>query len=86
MRRRRGGNVELHFFRPLRLAEGLRPSLREAQRAWVAFRDGELAWLAAFYGGLDGSMYRSMLAADRVELVRKRVLELTSFLDVLEQE
>jgi len=69
-----------------RLAEGLRPSLREAQRAWVAFRDGELAWLAAFYGGLDGSMYRSMLAADRVELVRKRVLELTSFLDVLEQE
>lgn len=69
-----------------RLAEGLRPSLREAQRAWVDFRDGELAWLAAFYGGLDGSMYRSMLAADRVELVRKRVLELTSFLDVLEQE
>ena len=69
-----------------RLAEGLRPSLREAQRAWVAFRDGELAWLAKFYGGLDGSMYRSMLAADRVELVRKRVLELNSSLDVLEQE
>jgi hypothetical protein len=31
-------------------------------------------------------MYRNMLAADRVELVRKRVLELNSFLDVLEQE
>jgi uncharacterized protein YecT (DUF1311 family) len=69
-----------------RLAEGLRPSLREAQRAWVAFRDGELAWLAKFYGSLDGSMYRSMLAADRLEVVRKRVLELNSSLDVLEQE
>lgn len=69
-----------------RLAEGLRPSLREAQRAWVDFRDRDLAWLAAFYGGLDGSMYRSMLAADRVELVRKRVLELLSLRDVLEQE
>ncbi|MCU0236414.1 MAG: DUF1311 domain-containing protein [Acidobacteria bacterium] len=69
-----------------RLDEGLRPALREAQRAWVAFRDGELAWLAKFYGGLDGSMYRNMLAADRVELVRRRVLELISFLDVLEQE
>ena len=69
-----------------RLAEGLRPSLREAQRAWVDFRDRELAWLATFYGALDGSMYRGMLAADRVELVRKRVLELLSLLDVLEQE
>jgi uncharacterized protein YecT (DUF1311 family) len=69
-----------------RLDEGRRPALREAQRAWDAFRDGELAWLAKFYGGLDGSMYRNMLAADRVELVRRRVLELNSSLDVLEQE
>ncbi len=69
-----------------RLDQGLRPALREAQRAWIAFREGELAWLAKFYGGLDGSMYRNMLAADRVELVRRRVLELNSFLDVLEQE
>jgi uncharacterized protein YecT (DUF1311 family) len=69
-----------------KLGEGLRPALREAQRAWIAFRDGESDWLAKFYGGLDGSMYRNMLAADRVELVRRRVLELNSFLDVLEQE
>lgn len=69
------------------LGDGLlRPALREAQRAWIAFRDGELAWLAKFYGGLDGSMYRNMLAADRVELVRGRALELLSLLDVLEGE
>lgn len=69
-----------------RLAEGLRPALREAQRAWISYRDLELAWLAKFYGALDGSMYRNMLAADRVELIRKRALELRSLLDVLARE
>jgi uncharacterized protein YecT (DUF1311 family) len=60
--------------------------LRETQRAWIAFRDRELAFLARFYGGLDGTMYGSMLAADRVELVRRRVMELASLLDVLQQQ
>lgn len=69
-----------------RLAEGERGALREAQRAWVAFRDSELAWLGKFYGGLDGTMYGSMRAADRVELVRRRAMELSSLLDVLAQE
>jgi hypothetical protein len=46
---------------------------------------GKLAWLATFYEGFDGSMYRNMLAADRVELMCRRALEMASFLDVLEQ-
>ena len=66
-------------------AEGCN-TLREAQRAWMAFRDRELAWLGEFYGRLQGSMYGSMLVADRVEVTRKRALELDSLLDVLEQE
>ncbi len=66
-------------------AEG-RNTLRDAQRAWVAFRDRELAWLGDFYGRLEGSMYGSMLVADRVEVTRRRALELDSLLDVLEQE
>ena len=57
-----------------------RAVLREAQRAWIAFRDRELAWLAKFYGGLAGTMYANMLAADRVDLVKRRVLELASYL------
>ena len=69
-----------------RLDSERRNTLREAQRAWVAFRDKELAWLGEFYGRLEGSMYGSMLAADRVEVTRKRALELDSLLDVLEQE
>ncbi len=69
-----------------RLDAGRRSTLREAQRAWVAFRDRELAWLGEFYGKLEGSMYGSMLAADKVEVTRKRALELDSLLDVLAQE
>jgi uncharacterized protein YecT (DUF1311 family) len=63
-----------------------RAVLRETQRAWIAFRDRELAWLAKFYGGMDGTMYSTMLAADRVELVRKRALTLLSLLDVLREK
>jgi len=69
-----------------RLGVEARRVLREAQRAWIAFRDRELAWLARFYGGLDGTMYANMLAADRVDLVKRRVLELASYLDVLNQQ
>ena len=69
-----------------KLDAGERAALRDAQRAWVAFRDGELGWLGKFYGGLQGSMYGNMLAADRAELVRRRVMELSSFLDVLAQK
>ena len=58
---------------------------REAQRAWLVFRDRELAYLSSFYGGLAGTMYGTMLAADRVDLVKRRVLELESYLDVIRQ-
>jgi uncharacterized protein YecT (DUF1311 family) len=69
-----------------RLSVETRAVLREGQRAWISFRNRELAWLAKFYGGLAGTMYTSMLAADRVDLVKRRVLELASYLDVLKQQ
>lgn len=69
-----------------RLDAKAQAALRDAQRAWLAFRDLELAWLAQFYGGLDGSLYGVMLAADRVERVRRRALDLGSLLAVREEE
>jgi uncharacterized protein YecT (DUF1311 family) len=61
-------------------------ALREAQRAWLVFRDRELAYLSNFYGSLAGTMYGTMLAADRVDLVKRRALELASYLDVIKQQ
>lgn len=57
--------------------------LQAAQRGWFAFRELELAWLARFYGGLDGSMFGVMLASDRMELVRNRAQQMVSLLETL---
>jgi len=65
------------------LPEASRPALKSAQFAWLKQRDEEFKLLAAVYDLLDGSMYRLMKAADRVDIVRKRALELSSSLDVL---
>ncbi len=60
-------------------------ALRESQRAWIKFRDQEFLFLDRLYGLMDGTMYQTMRAADRVEVVRKRALELSSYIDVLEK-
>jgi uncharacterized protein YecT (DUF1311 family) len=65
------------------LPEDSRPALKSAQIAWLKLRDEEIKLLGALYDILDGSMYRVMKAADRVDIVRKRALELSSYLDVL---
>jgi len=67
-----------------RLPEAARPALKAAQLAWIQHRDREFELLAALYDSLDGTMYGLMKAADRVDVVRKRALELSSYLDVLE--
>lgn len=66
-----------------KLPEAARPALKSAQVAWLKHRDEEFKLLAALYDPLDGTMYGLMKAADRVDLVRKRALELSSYLDVL---
>jgi uncharacterized protein YecT (DUF1311 family) len=67
-----------------KLPEAGRPVLRTAQLAWLKFRDEEFKLLDALYDPLDGSMYRLMKTADRVDLIRKRALEIASYLDVLD--
>ncbi|MFH1197246.1 MAG: lysozyme inhibitor LprI family protein [bacterium] len=57
--------------------------LKEAQQEWIKFRDKEFEFLDYLYSQKDGTMYLTMRAADRVEVVRKRALELQSYIDVL---
>ena len=61
-------------------------SLREAQRAWLKQRDATFKLLAGVYARKEGTMFLTMRAADRVDIVRKRTLELLSVLDVLDIE
>ncbi len=63
--------------------EPARKALKEAQRAWLAFRDKEYAALAAIYETKDGTMYRPMQVADRMEIVKARAQQLAGTASLL---
>lgn len=51
-------------------------ALKKAQLAWIAFRDAEFAMIAEIYSKKEGTMYRVIAAGARMEVVKKRALEL----------
>lgn len=61
--------------------EALKKSLKEAQLAWIKFRDAEFEHLRNAFLTKDGSMYRIFLASDRMNVVKERALELQNRLD-----
>ncbi len=58
--------------------------LRDAQRAWLKFRDAELNFMGDFYTNLDGSMYRMIAANHALELTRDRAIELWGYIQLVE--
>ena len=58
--------------------------LREFQRAWVAFRDKEIASIQSFYAKIDGTMFRVISASAIMELTRKRALSLSNLAEFAE--
>lgn len=58
-------------------------TLKESQIAWLKQRDETFKLLQIIYAKKDGTMYLTMKAADRVDIVQKRTMELSSYLDVL---
>ena len=57
--------------------------LRDAQRAWLAFRSAEDRARSALYETRQGTMYAPMQAAAAVEVVRSRTLQLEAALRVM---
>ncbi|MBF2052938.1 MAG: DUF1311 domain-containing protein [Candidatus Sericytochromatia bacterium] len=58
-------------------------SLREAQKAWIRFRDAEYQRLTAFYGQVlelsgGGTLWPLLANSARTDLIRQRVLTLQS--------
>ncbi len=51
-------------------------ALKKAQLAWIAFRDAEFAMIAELYSKKEGTMYRVIAAGARMEVVKKRALDL----------
>jgi uncharacterized protein YecT (DUF1311 family) len=67
-----------------KLPEAGRSALKSTQLAWIKHRNEEFNLLTVLYEMFDGSMFGLMKVADQVDFVRKRALELSSYLSVID--
>jgi len=58
-------------------------SLKMSQRQWLKYRDAEFEAIGAIYSAMDGTMWRVVAVGSRMEIVKKRVLTLNSYLSDL---
>lgn len=70
------------------LNETAKEDMREAQREWIKFRDKEWKAISSYYGYVyevmeGGTMYPMLAAGARMEVVRKRALDLKSMYEEL---
>lgn len=70
------------------LDDTTKEDLREAQRQWMVFRDKELKAIDSYYTYIyeimeGGTMYPMLASGARMEVIRKRALEIKSMYDEL---
>ena len=71
------------------LMKALKPSqkeaLRLAQLEWIKSRDLDFKLIDSIYDTMQGTMYIPMRIDSRMEVVKKRALELKGFLDLVQE-
>ena len=69
------------------LMQSLKPkqkeTLRLAQLEWIKFRDLEFKLVDSLYDTMEGTMYIPMRVDARMEVIRKRALDLKGYLDLV---
>ena len=60
-------------------------ALRLAQLEWIKYRDLDFKLIDTLYDTMQGTMYIPMRIDARMELVKKRALELKGFLDLIRE-
>lgn len=68
-----------------RLNKDQQASLKEAQRAWLKFRDSEGKVIAGIVSSKEGTMWQLIASNYSMELVRTRASQLKSYEDALEE-
>ena len=58
-------------------------SLRLAQLEWIKYRDLEFKLIDSIYDRMEGTMYIPMRIDSRMEVVKKRALELKGFFELI---
>ncbi|PKL83244.1 MAG: hypothetical protein CVV24_06025 [Ignavibacteriae bacterium HGW-Ignavibacteriae-3] len=66
-----------------KLSENGKSVLKRAQIEWIAFRDLEFKTIDSIYDILQGTMYIPMRLNDKMDLVRRRTLQLNGYLQLL---
>ncbi len=68
------------------LTADTKPLLKNAQLQWIKFRDAESKLIDATEGRKSGTIWLTITDGHRLELVRKRALELNYYLDTMLRE
>lgn len=58
--------------------------LKETELNWIKFKDSELKFIDKIYSMKEGTMYVPLNLENKVQIIRKRTLELKGYLDLLE--
>jgi uncharacterized protein YecT (DUF1311 family) len=59
-------------------------ALKLSELEWIKYRDLEFKFIDSIYDTMQGTMYIPMRVATRLEVIKKRALELQSHLDLIE--
>jgi uncharacterized protein YecT (DUF1311 family) len=65
------------------LKPGQKEALRTAQLEWIKYRDLDFKLIDSIYDKMEGTMYISMRIDSRMEVVKKRALQLKGFLELI---
>lgn len=71
------------LIRALKLKQ--KEALRLAQLEWIKYRDMEFKLIDSIYDTLEGTMYIPMRIDARLEVIKKRALELKGHLDLFQE-
>lgn len=67
-----------------KLTPAQKTALLNSQREWLKWRDLELKHIETLYSTFDGTMYQPMQLNDRMEIIKKRALELKSYVELFD--
>jgi uncharacterized protein YecT (DUF1311 family) len=67
------------------LKPGQKESLRAAQLEWIKYRDLNFKLIDSVYDTMQGTMYIPMRIEARVEMIKRRALELRGYLDLIQE-
>lgn len=61
------------------LDDEAKTKLKEAERKWIEYRDSEFKNIESIYSKKEGTMYLPMLALDKMNVIKRRALQLMDY-------